>query len=52
MRHTIFGTQEVRTRVYHVLPDDTPALDVLALLREAAVATGGPDQPRAEAWIL
>jgi Fe-S-cluster-containing dehydrogenase component len=52
VRHTVFGTQEVRTRVYHVLPDDTSTLDVLALLREAATVTGGPDHPRAEAWVL
>ena len=52
VRHTVFGTQEVRTRVYHVLPDNTPTLDVLTLLREAAATASGSDQPHQEAWIL
>jgi Fe-S-cluster-containing dehydrogenase component len=52
VRQTVFGTQEVCTRVYHVLPDDTPSLDVLALLREAAATTGSPDHGHQEAWIV
>jgi Fe-S-cluster-containing dehydrogenase component len=35
VRHTVFGAQEVRTRVYHVLPEGQPKLDLVALLEEA-----------------
>ena len=49
VRDTTFGTQSVRTRVYHVLPEETPKLDVLALLREIDV---GAREPRKEAWVL
>jgi Fe-S-cluster-containing dehydrogenase component len=45
---TQFGEQGVHTRVYHVLPEETPELDVIGLLREAAA--GGP--VREEAWVL
>lgn len=45
---TGFGSQRVQTRVYHVLPAETPALDVSALLREVGVET--PD--REEAWVV
>jgi Fe-S-cluster-containing dehydrogenase component len=45
---TQFGTQDVHTRVYHVLPGPTYELDVLSLLREAA----GEQAPREEAWVL
>src|SRR5690606_13286038 len=50
---TNFGSQQVQTRVYHVLPDDTARLDVNMLLAEAeadvAAATSGA---REEAWVL
>ena len=46
VNHTLFGGVEVRTRVYHVLPDDKPVLDLSALV----------DMPRAaartDAWVL
>ncbi|MGE5595979.1 MAG: 4Fe-4S dicluster domain-containing protein [Hyphomicrobiales bacterium] len=45
---TRFGTQQVHTRVYHVLPPDTREFDVLSLLQDAAA--GGP--VREEAWVL
>jgi Fe-S-cluster-containing dehydrogenase component len=48
---TAFGRQEVRTKVYHVLPQDAPRLDVTLLLAEAEAqlaANGG----REEAWVL
>lgn len=45
---TRFGEQDVHTRVYQVLPDDTPRLDLVALLAEAA--EGSP--VREEAWVL
>lgn len=48
---TAFGTQTVRTKVYHVLPDGTARLDVAALLDEAAagVETTGAGE---EVWVL
>jgi hypothetical protein len=48
---TDFGTQTVQTRVYHVLPDETPALDIARLLAEAE-AEVGQTEPREEAWVL
>jgi len=52
---TAFGTQTVRTRVYHVLPEETPRLDLVALLDEARAAVGRADRAdstREEAWVL
>jgi Fe-S-cluster-containing dehydrogenase component len=55
---TSFGEQSVRTRVYHVLSDDTPRLDISALLAEAEASLGLPpvkpksEAPREEAWVL
>ena len=49
---TNFGTQQVRTKVYHVLPDGTARLNVGALMAEdelAARATTGSEE---EAWVL
>ncbi|MBX6333442.1 MAG: 4Fe-4S binding protein [Gemmatimonadaceae bacterium] len=48
---TAFGTQTVRTKVYHVLPDGTARLDVAALLDEAAAGaeTTGAGE---EVWVL
>lgn len=51
VHHTAFGAQEVHTRVYHVLPEQTPKLDVLALLREVGVSQGH-GEPQKEAWVL
>jgi Fe-S-cluster-containing dehydrogenase component len=52
---TAFGTQTVQTRVYHVLPQETPKLDLMALL-DKAEAKGGleaeTDLTREEAWVL
>ncbi len=45
---TVFGAQTVRTRVYHVLPQDVAALDIVALLKEAEAAALAPQ----EAWVL
>ncbi len=45
---TQFGTQQVRTRVYHVLPEETEKFDLVELLKEAAA--GAP--VREEAWVL
>lgn len=50
---TAFGRQEVRTKVYHVLPQDTPRLDVTLLIAEAEAqfaTIAGAD--REEAWVL
>ena len=57
VRHTVFGAQEVRTRVYHVLPEDEPKLDLIALLREAQASVGGqgandPGAAGEEPWVL
>ncbi|HZP40849.1 MAG TPA: 4Fe-4S dicluster domain-containing protein [Candidatus Binatia bacterium] len=46
---TAFGTATVRTRVYHVLPEDTPRLDVAALL-DAAAAEAGTRHPE-DPWL-
>ncbi len=50
---TNFGNQTVQTRVYHVMPDDSPRLDVAMLLAQAeadvAAATSGANE---EAWVL
>jgi len=45
---TRFGEQSVQTRVYHVLPEGTPRLDLAALLQEAAAGR----EVREEAWVL
>lgn len=47
---TVFGAQEVQTRVYHVLPADYASLDVVGLLKEAEAELGRP--AREEAWVL
>jgi len=50
---TAFGQQTVRTRVYHVLPDETPRLDVTALLAEAeATLRMVGTREGEEAWVL
>lgn len=46
VNRTLFGDVAVRTRVYQVLPDDRPALDIAALLDEPRAAA------RADAWVL
>ncbi|MGH2365668.1 MAG: 4Fe-4S dicluster domain-containing protein [Chloroflexota bacterium] len=51
VRHTTFGQQEVRTRVFHVLPDDTDRLDVTALLSRASAELGRGGEHE-EAWVL
>src|SRR5262249_32258340 len=50
--HTGFGAQELRTRVYHVLPEEQSTLDVTALLDEARAELGRPEAERKEAWVL
>ncbi|MDQ6661142.1 MAG: 4Fe-4S binding protein [Chloroflexota bacterium] len=49
---TSFGEQSVRTRVYHVLPQETPRLDIAALLEDSQTQLGRSGQPREEAWVL
>jgi Fe-S-cluster-containing dehydrogenase component len=51
VRHTVFGDQEVRTRVFHVLPLEEEQLDVTALLRQAS-AELRHEREREEAWVL
>jgi Fe-S-cluster-containing dehydrogenase component len=52
VRLTGFGEQEVRTRVFHVLPDGTATLDVAAMLDVAASELGRAAPARQEAWVL
>ena len=52
MNVTNFGTQEVTTRVYHVVAAELPQFDIMALLREARAESGGPARPHQEAWVL
>jgi Fe-S-cluster-containing dehydrogenase component len=51
VRRTGFGAQEVQTRVFHVLPEDEPRLDVAGLLAQAA-REAERAEPREEAWVL
>jgi Fe-S-cluster-containing dehydrogenase component len=52
--HTMFGEQEVRTRVYHVLPVDADRLNVTALVDEARAELGRStaSSAQADAWVL
>ena len=52
MNVTSFGAQDVRTRVYHVVADETPRFDIMELLSEARAESGGPARPHQEAWVL
>lgn len=52
VNETVFGAQSIRTRVYHVLPDDTDKLDVVSLLDQAKLELGRAGQASQEAWIL
>ena len=49
---TAFGDQEVRTKVYHVLPEHQPKLDVGALLEEAQAELRQPEREHMAAWVL
>lgn len=49
---TMFGDQQVRTRVYHVLPAKAERLDIVALLDAANANAAGAGQARQEAWVL
>lgn len=49
---TNFGAQSVKTKVYHVLPDEETRLDVTLLLAEADASVATLSQEREEAWVL
>ncbi|MGI8405148.1 MAG: 4Fe-4S dicluster domain-containing protein [Thermomicrobiales bacterium] len=49
---TNFGSQSVKTKVYHVLPDEETRLDVTMLLAEAEASVATLSQEREEAWVL
>ena len=49
---TAFGHQEVRTKVYHVMPDETPRLDVSLLIAEAEAQLAAVATANEEAWVL
>jgi Fe-S-cluster-containing dehydrogenase component len=50
-RHTVFGEQAFRTRVFHVLPEEADRLDVTELLGQAS-ADLGREGVREEAWVV
>jgi Fe-S-cluster-containing dehydrogenase component len=52
VRRTAFGTQEVRTRVFHVLPEDASRLEIAGVLERAQEELGRAEAPREEAWVL
>jgi Fe-S-cluster-containing dehydrogenase component len=52
VNHTAFGTQEVRTRVYHVVAEPMPTFDILALLEEARAEVHAEGDTREEAWVV
>lgn len=52
VNRTLFGTQQVNTRVYHVLPPEEPMLDLVALLRETEAKEAGIAWQDQEAWVL
>lgn len=49
---TNFGDQDIRTRVYHVLPEERDIFEVPRLLDEARSAAGLPERAAEEAWVL
>jgi Fe-S-cluster-containing dehydrogenase component len=49
---TAFGQQQVRTKVYFVLPEETPQLDIAALLDQVRGELGAREEAREEAWVL
>lgn len=49
---TGFGDQNVRTRCYHVLPEEVPQFDLLSLIEESETELGRGQSRRQEAWIL
>lgn len=51
VNRTVFGRQEVRTRAFHVLPEEAESLDVVALLEQTRAELGRPEA-RKEAWVL
>ncbi len=50
--HTGFGAQDVRTRVFQVLPAETGSLDVSGLLEAARAELASPAPAAEEAWVL
>jgi Fe-S-cluster-containing dehydrogenase component len=49
---TAFVRQQVQTKVYHVLPDETPRLDVTLLIAEAEAQLALAGTTNEEAWVL
>ncbi|HEX2913009.1 MAG TPA: 4Fe-4S dicluster domain-containing protein [Chloroflexia bacterium] len=47
-----FGTQNVQTRVYYVMPEEETQLDIVALLRETEAGTANLQWQNQEAWVL
>ena len=49
---TSFGEQTVRTRVYQVLPEETPRLDISSLLDRRDASGTQTERVSEEAWVL
>jgi Fe-S-cluster-containing dehydrogenase component len=49
---TVFGSQSVRTKNYHVVPEDEPRLDITLLLLEAENEVAATSAAGEEAWVL
>ena len=49
---TVFGGQQIRTRVYHVLPEGESKLEVTAEIDRAREELGRTSSAEEEAWIL
>jgi len=49
---TVFGSQSVRTKNYHVVPEDEPRLDITLLLLEAENEVAAISAAGEEAWVL
>ncbi|HWV36066.1 MAG TPA: 4Fe-4S dicluster domain-containing protein [Thermomicrobiales bacterium] len=47
-----FGAQTVKTKVYHVLPEEESQLDITLLLAESGASVMGAAAEHEEAWVL
>lgn len=52
VNRTSFGEQEIRTRVYHVMPEERDFFDIPRLLDDAWRGLGTPERKTEEAWVL
>lgn len=52
VRATGFGVQDIRTKVFHVLPQEVARLEVDTLLEWTRTELGRPAAEAEEAWVL